>query len=133
MDQAAAFKWYLKAAQQGDAVAQNQVGNMHATGQGTAKNYAEAMSWYTKAAESGDASAQNNLGSMYATGKAVTRDLVQAHKWYTLAAAHFPPDEAAFRDKAVRNADTIAARMTPEQIAEAQRLAREWRPSSADA
>ena len=91
----------------------------------------EAMSWYTKAAERGDASAQNNLGSMYAAGKAAPRDLVQAHKWYTLAAAHFPPDEAAFRDKAVRNADTIAAKMSAEQIAEAQRLAREWKPGSA--
>jgi len=92
-----------------------------------------AMSWYAKAAERGDASAQNNLGSMYAAGKAVARDLVQAHKWYALAAAHFAPDEASFREKAVRNADSIAAKMTPEQIAEAQRLAREWRPSSPDA
>ncbi len=106
---------------------------MYATGQGTAKDYPEAMRWYTKAAERCDASAQNNLGSMYATGKAVPRDLVQAHKWYTLAAAHFAPDEAAFRDKAVRNADTIAAKMTPEQIAEAQRLAREWQPTRSDA
>ncbi len=65
---------------------------------------------------------------MYAAGKAVARDLVQAHKWYTLAAARFPPDEASFRDKAIRNADGVAARMTPEQIAEAQRLAREWKP-----
>jgi len=70
---------------------------------------------------------------MFAAGKAVPRDLVQAHKWYTLAAAHFPPDEAAFRDKSVRNADSIAAKMTPEQIWEAQRLAREWRPVKAPA
>ena len=103
---AVALKWYLKAAEQGDAVAQNHVGNMYATGQGVTRDYAEAMSWYTKAAEQGDASAQNNLGSMYAAGKAVPRDLVQAHKWYTLAAAHFPADEAAFRDKAIRNADS---------------------------
>jgi TPR repeat protein len=114
---ALAFKWYLKAAQQGDAVAQNHVGNMYATGQGWPENYSEAVNWYTKAAERGDPGAQNNLGSMFAAGKAVPRDLVQAHKWYTLAAAHFPPDEAAFprQGRAQRRLDR-RRRMTAEQI-----------------
>ena len=59
-------------------------------------------------------------------GRGVTQDYVLAHMWYNLAAARLPPGEDG--DMAVRNRDLIAKRMTPEQIAEAQRLAREWKP-----
>ena len=55
-----------------------------------------------------------------------SQDYVQAHMWYNLAAARMPPGEE--RDTAVEIRDTIAKRMTPAQVAEAQRLAREWRP-----
>ncbi len=63
---------------------------------------------------------------MYATGDGVPQDYVQAHMWYNLAASRYPP--GSDRDKVVRNRDTVAEKMTPEQIAEAQRLAREWKP-----
>jgi len=58
----------------------------------------------------------------------VPQDYVQAHKWFNLAAARFPGSEPKRREAAVENRDRIAAKMTPTQIAEAQRLAREWKP-----
>ncbi len=84
------------------------------------------MKWYRKAAEQGNDSAQFNLGVMYTKGRGVPQDYVQAHMWYNLAAAGSPPGED--RDSAAKNRDIVAERMTPAQIAEAQRLAREWKP-----
>ncbi len=63
---------------------------------------------------------------MYEKGQGVPQDYVQAHMWYNLAASHFAP--GSDRDRAVKNRDIIAEKMTPAQIAEAQRLAREWKP-----
>ncbi len=58
---------------------------------------------------------------MYRKGEGVPKDYVQAHMWYTLAAAQGDKDAGEFRD-------LLAEKMTPAQIAEAQRLAREWKP-----
>ena len=66
------------------------------------------------------------LGNRYVSGEGVPQDYVQAHKWYNLAAARYT--EVEKRGNAVKNRDTVAAKMTPEQIAEAQRLASEWKP-----
>jgi len=65
---------------------------------------------------------------MYELGHGIAQDLVQAHMWFTLSAAGFPASEAKNRGIATRNRDEIAARMTPAQLAEAQKLARAWRP-----
>ena len=112
-------------AEQGDASAQFNLGNMHANDEGVPQDYSEAMRWYRLAAEQGDAGAQFILGVMYADGEGVPQDYVQAHKWFNLAAASA---EVASREAYVEARDDVAARMTPSQIAEAQRLAREWRP-----
>ncbi len=84
------------------------------------------MGWLRKAAEQGHARAQNNLGFMYDNGQGVPQDYVQAHMWLDLAASRYPPGED--RDQAVENRDIVAKMMTPAQISEAQKLAREWRP-----
>ena len=77
------------------------------------------------AAAQGNSAAQYNLGLMYYNGDAVPQDYVQAHKWFNLAAATFTEKEDC--DKAVKARDHVAARMTPAQIAEAQKRAREWK------
>ena len=64
-------------------------------------------------------SAQCNLGVMYYNGEGVPQDYVQAHMWFNLAASK--GDE-----NGRKNRDIVAKKMTPTQIAEAQRLAREW-------
>ncbi len=63
---------------------------------------------------------------MYAEGLGVPQDDAQAHMWFNLAASRFLPGED--RDKAVKYRNIVAKRMTPAQIAEAQKLAREWKP-----
>jgi len=98
---------------------------MYDKGQGVPQDSGEALKWYHLAAAQGDAVAQYNLGLMYAYGDSVPKDYVQAHKWFNLAAA--TDTEKEDRDKAVKERDDVAARMTPAQIAEAQKLAREWK------
>ncbi len=127
-DDAEAARWYRKAAEQGNAKAQHNLGVIYSNGQGVPRNYAEAVGWWRKAAEQGVAEAQYNLGLMYVNGEGVPRDYAQAHMWYSLAASRLPPGED--RDKAVRNRDILVAEMTPAQIAEAEKLAREWKPKS---
>jgi TPR repeat protein len=79
-------------------------------------------------AEQGDAVAQYNLAVMYDSGRGVLQDYVLAHKWYNLAASHYATWEADIGASAARSRDRLTVRMTPAQIAEAQRMAREWAP-----
>jgi TPR repeat protein len=125
-DYAAAAGWYRKAAEQGDADAQFNLGIMYDKGRGVPQDYAVAVKWYRRAAEKGHATAQTNLGIRYHKGQGVTQDYVQAHKWYNLAVSRLPPGED--RVLAVKYRNTAASRMTAAQIAEAQRLARDWKP-----
>ncbi len=113
-------------AEQGNADAQFSVGLSYDKGQGVPQDYAEAVKWVRKAAEQGNAGAQNDLGVMYSNGQGVSQDYVQAHIWFNLAASKYPPGEN--RDRAVKNRDIFAAKMTPAQISEAQKLARKWKP-----
>jgi TPR repeat protein len=127
-DYAEAAKWYRKAAEQGDADAQYNLALFYYNGQGVPQDYAEAAKWYRRAAEQGNTKAQLNLGFMYGTGQGVPQDHVLAHMWYNIAASRFSVLEKEARENAVKNKDIAASRMTPAQIAEAQRLAREWKP-----
>jgi hypothetical protein len=121
-DYAEAAKWFRKAAEQGDAEAQYSLGVVYSKGTGVRQDYAEAAEWYRKAADHGHAGAQSNLGVLYARGEGVPQDYVLAHMWFNLAAAQN-------YGLAVDNRDKVARKMTPGQIAEAQRLAREWQPT----
>jgi hypothetical protein len=129
-DYVEAVKWYRLAATQGNGRAQFNLGLMYAAGQGVTQDYAEAIKWYRLAADQGDADAQNNLGVMYAAGQGVTQDYVQAHTWFNIAASRYSAFTKQDRDRAVRNRDSIAAKMTPAQIAEAQAMARKCQASN---
>ena len=120
-DYATALRLWRPLADQGDARAQNNLGVMYSNGQGVPQDYAEAVRWYRKAADQGFARAQNNLGVMYSNGRGVPQDYVQAHMWLNLAATKGDKD-------AVEGRDQVARKMTTAQIAEAQKLAREWKP-----
>ena len=76
------------AAEQGDAVAQNNLGFMYDKGEGVPENDAEAVKWYRKAADHGYAKAQFNLGVMYDNGNGVPENDAEAVKWYRKAADH---------------------------------------------
>ena len=83
------------------------------------QDYAEAVKWYRLAAEQGYAGAQSNLGIMYDKGEGVPHDDVLAYMWFNLAAA-------SGLKSGKENRGIVAERMTPDQIADAQRMAREW-------
>ena len=123
-DHAEAVKWYRKAADQGDADAQFNLGLMYDEGQGVPQDHAEAVKWYRKATDQGHAGAQSYLGLMYYKGQGVPQDFVQAYLWLNLSASRRS-------DKRVQELrDEVAARLTPADLALAQRLAREWRPKT---
>jgi len=107
-------------AEQGDSAAQFNLGKLYSKGQGVLQDYAEAMKWYRLAAEQGFALAQSNLGGMYISSHGVPRNSIQAYMWASLAAAQG-------NEKAVKGLDHLEKSMTLEQLAEAQRLAREWK------
>jgi TPR repeat protein len=86
-------------------------------------DYATALREWRPLAEQGDSTAQAALGLLYEKGRGVPQDYVRAHMWYNLAAANGDKAGAEFRDD-------LARKMTPAQIAEAQKLAREWKPKT---
>ena len=114
-------------ADQGNAEAQHNLGLKYHTGEGVPQDDEEAVRWYRLAADQGLAVAQSMLSFMYATGRGVPQDDTLAHMWCNLAASNSTGDT---RDSAVKNRDLIAKEMSPEAIAEAQRLASEWKPKS---
>jgi TPR repeat protein len=87
------------------------------------QNNNEAMKWYRLAADQGFGMAQYDIGYMYTLGRGVPRNYVVAHMWLNLSAA---TDNAA----AAELRDNVAKLMNPAQIAEAQKLAREWKPTT---
>ena len=114
------------AAEKGDANAQFSLAEIYDMGRGVVQDDAEAVRWYRRAADQGHVQAQHNLGVAYALGSSVPEDLVAAYMWLSLAADRASADD---RDIWVAERDTEAKAMTPEQIAEAERLAREWKPT----
>jgi len=122
-DHAAAANWFRKAANQGLAAAQLSLGVLYENGVGVPQDFAIAVTWCQKAAEQSNTAAQLNLGVMYENGWGVGQNYVIAHMWFSLAAAAGDADAA-------RNRDITAAKMTSEHIAEARRLASEWKPRS---
>lgn len=117
---AQASLWYRRAAEQGNVMAQHNLGHMYETGEGTkASEYSlsAAASWYRRAAERDYKPSQANLGALYAAGRGVRRDFVEAYMWMLLAGSI-----------AENNREALAKRMTPQQIATAERQAKEWKP-----
>jgi TPR repeat protein len=116
----------LPLAQHGHAAAQFYLGMMSIKGWGVPQDAAAAAQWSRRAATQGLAEAQYNLGMMYVRGEGVPQDLVEAYLWFYLAAAGSPAGGS--HDKAVQVREAVAAQLTPEQLAHAQALARQWHP-----
>ena len=117
-DYVTAYKEFKIRAEQGNPGSQFYLGLMYYEGQGVIQDYKETVKWYRLATEKGFHSAQFNLGRMYYYGEGVTQDIVVAHMWINIAGSighAFAKDERDF----------IAKEMTSDQIAKAQKLARE--------
>ncbi|MGD0024393.1 MAG: tetratricopeptide repeat protein [Xanthobacteraceae bacterium] len=134
-DYAEAMKWLRKSADQGNADGEFYLGLAYAKGQGVTQDYPEANKWFRKSADQGDLGAQSILGFNYAAGRGVSQNSVEALKWSILAvsqtvASQSNPNAGALRDAAAHNRDLFATKMSANQIAEAQKLAREWKPTT---
>jgi TPR repeat protein len=88
---AEADKWFRLAAAQGNAQAEERLGQLYYTGRGEAQDYAQAAAWFRKAAEHGNRAAQQRLAQMYREGKGVALDREEAKRWTQLAAQSAPP------------------------------------------
>jgi TPR repeat protein len=125
-DVAAAVSELKPLAEQGNAEAQFNLGSLYYQGWGVLQDHKEAVKWLRKAAEQGHVFSQTTLGTVYAEGVpgVVEKDYPQALMWFIFAAAKGDMEAMEFRD-------SLANRMTPAQIAEAQKLAREFKPQDA--
>jgi len=114
-----AVKWYRKAAEQGDAFAQLTLGSSYYFGNDVEKDFVEAVKWYRKAAEQGNADGQHDLGVCYGNGYGVAKDFVEAYAWWNLA--------SATHKNAAEKRDDLEKKMSPQQVAAAQKRTKELR------
>ena len=150
-DDQEAVKWFRLSAEQGNAKAQYNLGAMYANGEGVPQDYKEAVKWYRLSAEQGDAKAQNNiyqlakknipealqflvkdakdgidkaqnkLGEVYSQGLGLPQSYLDAHMWFNLSGSQG-------NRGAIRNRNKMERKMSPEQIVQAQEMARNWKP-----
>jgi hypothetical protein len=117
-DYTTAFSAFRQLALQGDAASQFRLSLLYNTGRGVQPDRKEAWRWLLQAAQRGNAQAQSNLGVAYSKGRGVAQDPVKAYAWFSLAAQSGSTD-------ALTNRDVAAARMTPQQLAQAKAIAQE--------
>ena len=117
-DYKTAVKWFKLAAKQGDVDAQYYLGMMYVKGNGVPQDYKTANKWHRLAAEQGDDAAMDTLSVSYEDGEGVKQDLVYAHMWRSIANMNG-------NFVASITIDGLEEKMTPAQIAEAQKLAQE--------
>lgn len=120
-DDAKARQWYEKAAIQGHTEAQVNLGVLLMYARGGQQDYKMAVYYLRLAANKGNDLAQRRLGQMYERGEGVQQDYIKSYMWYSLGSANGVEAGARLRD-------ALAKKMEPDQIAEAQKLAQEWKP-----
>lgn len=125
-DEARAVRYYVRAAKLGSAGSQNNLAWNYYKGHGVKKNVAEAIFWATRSAEQGEPFAYGSLGTMRFEGNGFIRDDVETYKWLKLATTLMPEGNA--RDGDSKTLEQLKRRMTPAQMAEGDKLAKEWRP-----
>lgn len=126
LDHAKAAEWLRRAAEQNMAGSGYMLGLMHRSGEGVPKDYAKAAYWLQQAAELGNHYAQQMLAYHYRDGLGVAQNKVAAYKWIDLAIPKLKPSPA--RDTWIKMREQLGGTMTAEEVAQAERLARDWRP-----
>lgn len=121
-----AIRWYRQAADQDYAPAEYNLGVMFDKARGVPQDYVEAMKWYRKAADQGYADAQYNLSLLYFYGQGTLQDTLTADMWIRLTTA---ANTGYGQTKFWQMRESIESKMTPDQIAEADRLTRAWTPT----
>ncbi len=114
----AATEW-RRAADEGDARAQYSLGFLHQMGDGVTRDYDQATHYYKMAAEQGHSGAQVALGNLCRMGLGMAKDYVMAYMWFSIATA-------GGHSMGPRNVERVSAKMSDDEIAEAQRLELVW-------
>jgi hypothetical protein len=114
-----AVQLYEESAENGDSDAQYKLGLLYLTGNGALQDFAEAAKWLRLAAEQGYALAQYELGLIYRSGYGLAIDQVQSYVWLNLAAAAGVQQAVGARDDVMRSLNT-------RQLAQAQKISRDW-------
>jgi predicted Ser/Thr protein kinase/predicted membrane protein len=121
-DFAEAMRWFRKAAEQGQGESQFSMGLRYFEGQSVAQDDKEAARWFRLAADQGVGMAASVLAELYAKGRGVPQDLVEAYKWLAVAGGQIEPNRVTV------TLGDLASKLTPDQLAEAQRRAKEFVP-----
>lgn len=132
-----AARMLKRAAELGNAEAQNALGDLYQSGRGVPKDFEMAARYFAQSAQQGEADGAKNIGLAFARGQGVERNPVQAYFWLGISALDTVSQSISQVDARIREQlddpaairDKLARSMKDEDIAEAQRLAREWRPS----
>jgi len=119
-DNKEAIKWFSKAAERGHAPTQFTLGNMYYNGEGTAKDMGKAFQWHSRAAEQGYADSQFMVGAMYQGGMGISKDYVKSYAWLSIVSREHPEH--------IKLLNEMAPYMTKEQIAEAKKIAAQFKP-----
>lgn len=122
-DHREAVRWYRMAAMQRHAGAFYRLCALSDMGRGLPQDYQEALRWCRLAADHRHGAAMFLIATYYEKARGVPKDVVQAYQWYNLAASNGHEAGAKWRDRLARD-------MTPTQIAQAQFLARNWKPKT---
>ena len=116
-------------ADKGNAEARTLLAAMYWSGEGVPRDHREAARLYLSAANQGYARAQNDIGFMLGFGEGVPpHDDIEAYKWLTLAIERYTLRNEDRLEQAKKDLATLAARMAPAEIAEAERRAKAWKP-----
>jgi TPR repeat protein len=118
---AEAARWMKLAAEAGHPTAQSNLGVFYVNGKGVEANMQEAARWFRAAANQGQPTAQFNLGQALQDGKGAETDFIEAYQWFSLAA------DQGDRDAAEAMIE-LSLKMKPDQVAEALKRAREFKP-----
>jgi TPR repeat protein len=118
-----AMKWFKMSAKDGYAPAQLFLGLLYMSGKSGEKDQIEAVKWIRLAADQGEINAQSLLGGLYFSDGIVTHNYVEAYKWLKLATPNSDANSA-------KTLESVMQRMTPEQVAEAERLVSQWQANA---
>ncbi len=123
----AAFRAFHDLAENGHSESAFLLGKMYDFGEGTFQNYYKSAYWYLTAAERGYGEAQYIIAGRYEDGLGVKKDRVMSHMWYTIASQNPGTSMKGKRWCTIKtSANKFAEYLTPEQIQNAEALAKNW-------
>ena len=121
-----AVRWFRHAAEMGNVDGMRHLATALNKGSGVLQDDVEADHWYRRAAEMGDTLSMSGLGIMYSEPGNGAHDDVEAHMWFNLYLIRLDPRRSSWAQWGRGKRNALASRMTPAQITEVQRCAREW-------